>query len=293
MPRILNFGSINVDFVYQVDHFVRPGETIASIGFSKGAGGKGFNQSIALARAGATVSHGGRIGLDSAWLRDRLTSEGVETSALLPTEIPAGHAIIQVDRSGQNSILLHPGANHAVAPADLPEVFKAVEPGDWFLTQNETSCVPESISAAHEKGLTVCFNPAPMNTAVDSYPLEIVDWLILNETEGEALTGETAPSAILRSLRKHSPKAHLVFTLGADGVWCEPPGGKPIFTAAHKAKAVDTTAAGDTFIGYLLAATMRGTPLIEALGLAAKAAAIAVTRPGAADSIPHLHEVKF
>lgn len=290
MHRILNFGSINIDYVYRVERIARPGETVGSTAFFKGAGGKGFNQSIALARAGASVMHGGRFGREAGWLRDRLAADNVDVSGLLPVDMPSGHAIIQVESSGQNAILLHGGANHALTATEVPGLFEGGTAGDWFLTQNETSCVPEALAAAHARGFIVCFNPAPMDSRVADYPLEVLDWLIVNETEGMELSGKASPEAILSGLRKRSPQAHLVLTLGAGGVWCETPDGKRIHAAAEKVKAVDTTAAGDTFIGYLLAARIAGTPLQPALNLACQAAAVSVTRSGAADSIPYLHE---
>jgi len=291
MPRIFNFGSINIDSVYRVEHIARPGETVGSTAFFQGAGGKGFNQSVALARAGARVAHVGRFGREEGWLRDRLAAETVDVSRLLPTDLPAGQAIIQVERSGQNAILLHAGANHALTVAEVPGLFESAVAGDWFLAQNETSCVPEALAAAHARGLVVCFNPAPMHASVAGYPLEIVDWLIVNETEGAELSGADAPEAILCGLRKRAPLAHLVLTLGADGVWCEAPDGARTQVAAQRVEAVDTTAAGDAFIGYLLAARLAEMPLRAALERACRAAAVSVTRQGAADSIPHFQEI--
>jgi ribokinase len=205
--------------------------------------------------------------------------------------MPAGHAVIQVESSGQNAILLYAGANRALASAEVPSLFRGASEGDWFLTQNETSCVPEALAEAHARGLTVCLNPAPMDSGVCGYPLDILDWLIVNESEGAALTCETSPEAILRRLREHAPRAHLVLTLGADGVWCVPPRGEGFYSPAEKVDAVDTTAAGDTFIGYLLASCLAGAPLRDAVKLACRAAALSVTRFGAADSIPYLNEV--
>jgi ribokinase len=289
MKRIRNLGSINVDFVYRVPHFVRPGETLASYSLMRSAGGKGFNQSLALARAKAEVSHLGRYGQDAADLRDALAAENVDVRHLLATSTPAGHAIIQVDDQGQNAILLYAGANHALMPADVPSLLCDSQPGDWFLTQNETSCVGEALVEAQERGLVVCFNPAPITGAVEHYPLEGIDWLIFNETEGAALAGATDPKDILQRLRVRCPKAHLVLTLGAEGALCLTPDGKLIETKAPRVKPIDTTGAGDVFIGYLLAEILRGAELKPALDLACHAAALSVTREGA--SIPHLSEV--
>lgn len=291
MPRILNLGSLNVDYVYRMERIVGPGETLASTAFSQGAGGKGLNQSIALARAGAEVCHAGCLGRDSDWLRERLEAEHVDTTRLRANDQPAGHAIIQVDSAGRNAILLYGGANLALQPYQLPFLYEGFGTGDWFLTQNETSCVPEALSTAYTRGLTVCFNPAPMHAAVAGYPLSIVDWLVVNEHEGRELSGGTTPAEILRGLRRLSPHACLVLTLGATGAWSSPPRGDPVFVAPPVVQPVDTTAAGDTFIGYLLAASMRGATLQAALELACRAGAVCVTRPGAAASIPHRRDV--
>lgn len=292
MKRVLNLGSINIDYVYRVPHFVQPGETLASTQFTRGTGGKGFNQSIALARAGTSVSHIGRYGAEAAWLRDRLATEKVDVSRLSAVDLPAGHAIIQVSDSGENSIILYAGANHALTPSDLPALFEATQEGDWFLTQNETSCVSEALALARSRNLTVCFNPAPMTPAVNDYPLDAVDWLIVNETEGEMLSGETTPDAILNKLRMRCPRAYLVLTLGAKGVWCLAPDGELVKVQSPRVTPVDTTAAGDTFIGYLIAARLQGKNLADSLNLACCAAAISVTKPGAADSIPYSSEVQ-
>lgn len=292
MKRVFNLGSINIDYIYRVPHFVRPGETLASEEFIRGTGGKGFNQSVALARAGVTVSHVGRYGLEAASVLDRLVAEKVDVSQLLSSDQPAGHAIIQINDEGQNAIVLYAGANHALQPSDLPAIFDTAQEGDWFLTQNETSCVDESLKLARSRNLTVCFNPAPMTPAVKDFALDSVDWLIVNETEGEALSGETVPEAILKKLRERCPRAHLVLTLGSEGVQCLAPDGKCVRVQSPRVKPVDTTAAGDTFIGYLIAARMQGKDLVETLNLACRAAAISVTRHGAADSVPYFSEIQ-
>lgn len=291
MPRILNLGSLNIDYVYRMERVAPPGETLASTAFSRGAGGKGLNQSIALARAGAEVFHAGCLGREADWLRELLAVEHVDTARLHEVDQPAGHAIIQVDAAGRIAIILHGGANLALTPDRLPGVFEGFAPGDWFLTQNETSCVPEALATARARGMTVCFNPAPMHAAVTGYPLATVDWLVVNEHEGGELGGGTTPAEILRGLSRRCPRAHLVLTLGSVGAWGAPPEGEAVFVAAPGVQAVDTTAAGDTFIGYLLAASMQGATLQVALELACQAGAVCVTRAGAAASIPHRSEL--
>jgi len=287
MPRLLNLGSLNIDHTYQVPHVARPGETLSSTAYARGPGGKGLNQSIAAARAGAAVSHAGRIGEDGLWLRDLLGREGIEISRLaVAPDCPTGHAIIQVTPGGENAIVLQAGANHALRPDELPAIFDGTGPGDWFLTQNETACVPEALRLAAERGLRVAFNPAPAHPSLaHTCPLERLDLLIVNETEAEILGGSSDPDLALRHLRERCPKTTIVLTLGARGARLVAPGGEHSATAP-RVEAVDTTAAGDTFIGYLLAEWMAGASPASALRTAVRAAALSVTRPGAAASIP-------
>jgi ribokinase len=289
--KILNLGSINIDHVYAVDHFVRPGETLASSSYTIFAGGKGFNQSIALARAGAQVLHAGMIGKDGSWLLERLAENGVDTAQVEAVEGATGHAIIQVVPSGENSIVLHAGANHQVSDASLPGMLSSCSAGDYFLLQNETSAVSEAIRLAVSKGLKVVFNPAPMTNKVKSYQLESVDLFILNETEAETLIGETSSERIRSAIRDRFPTAAVVLTLGSKGaVYFD--ASATIEAPAAKVEAVDTTAAGDTFTGYFLAELMSGGTPEEALMFGCQAAALCVTRPGASDSIPLRDEVK-
>ncbi|MFA6287057.1 MAG: ribokinase [Opitutaceae bacterium] len=290
MSRILNLGSVNIDHVYHLSHFVRPGETLASMHYKRGTGGKGLNQSVALARAGAIVAHIGRIGSDGHWIRGWLREAGIECSLLETSESATGHAVIQVAPSGENSIILHAGANHDLAPASVALALGSFSPGDHFLCQNETSAVPESLAMARERGLSTWFNPAPFTSGVAGYPLECVDWLVLNETEGASLSGQTSPQTILASLHGKYPRARIVLTLGSAGVICAE--GDTIHHAAPPpVRAMDTTAAGDTFIGYLAAGIMAGLPVPDALDRACRAAALSVTRPGAATSVPYAREL--
>lgn len=290
MPRVLNFGSLNIDHVYRVPHFVRPKETLSSLAYQRFAGGKGFNQSMALARAGAAVSHAGCIGSDGLWLRDRLAAAGAEVTHLQVVDTPTGHAIINVTPDAQNSIVLYGGANQQVTPEQAARTLAAFAPGDVLLLQNEISAMPEIMRQAQARGLQVVFNPAPMDARVPAYPLDAVTCLLLNEVEGAQLAGAEAPDAILAALRRRFPTMTVILTLGPDGVLASD-GGAPVHVAAPRVKAVDTTAAGDTFTGFYLAERLRGAPFAEALRTACRAAAICVTRPGAADSIPTRDEV--
>ena len=285
MPRILNFGSINIDHVYRVPHFVRPKETLASLEYRRFAGGKGFNQSIALARAGADVAHAGCIGTDGLWLRDLLAEAGVDVTHLKVADVPTGHALINVAPDGQNTIVLYGGANQAVTPDDARDVIGRFAPGDFLLLQNEISAMPEIMRLGCSRGLQIVLNPAPMTAQVPDWPLDTVACLLLNEIEGAQLTHARKPDAILKRLRRMHPRTTLILTFGGDGVLASD-GGPAVHVPAPRVPVVDTTAAGDTFTGYYLAERVRGADFTTALHTACLAAAICVTRPGAAASIP-------
>ena len=288
--KIINFGSINIDHVYGVDHFVRPGETLESESYRIFSGGKGANQSIALARGGAPVLHAGRVGPEGAWIKELLQESGVDVSLVRVVDAPTGHAVIQVNREGENAIIIHGGANRLFREEEIERVLECAEAGDFLLLQNETNAVAELLEKSAGKGFTVVFNPAPMDDGVKNYPLEHVDIFIVNAIEGEALTGERGADAILDAMLARYPKSRTVLTLGSEGV-VYAAGKERIRVPARKVKAVDTTGAGDTFIGYFLAELSRGSAAERCLERAVKASALCVTRKGAADSIPLLAEL--
>jgi len=288
---IVNFGSLNIDDVYAVDHIVRPGETLAARGYRIFPGGKGNNQSVALGRAGASVRHVGKVGRDGQWLLGLLQEAGVDTAGVVVEEGPTGRAIIQVDLQGQNSIVLFPGANRNLTDDEIRRALETCTPADTILTQNETSGVPFLLTEARRRGIPVAFNPAPMGPEVRGYPLEAVGLLAVNQTEAEALVGQPGTAAeLLEALASRYPSAAVVLTLGGDGVIYQSAEGR-VQVAGRRVKVVDTTAAGDTFLGYFLAARQRGWGVRRALETANQAAAITVTRPGAASSIPLWNEV--
>lgn len=289
--QILNIGSINIDHVYEVEHFVRPGETIGSSRYSIYAGGKGFNQSVALARAGAATLHAGRVGKDAEWLLQRLRQESINTDFVVVDDAATGHAIIQVVPSGENAIVLYGGANQSITEEDVASALSSCSPGDYLLLQNETSCVAQAIQKSHEKELRIVFNPAPMTSDIHRYPLELVDIFILNETEAEELVGTTDPEDVRVRMRQQYPRASTVLTLGAKGaIYAD--AGSLHHASALPVDAVDTTAAGDTFIGFFLAELMQGRDPVKALASGCRAAAICVTRTGASDSIPFREELE-
>jgi len=288
--RIVNFGSLNIDHVYRVRTIARPGETVASKSYQVFAGGKGANQSVALARAGVRVWHAGQVGEDGRWLIAKLRAYGVCTEHIHISEAPTGHAIIQVDDCGQNAIVLFAGANHSLRREMIDDVLANFGEGDLLLLQNEVNDIPYIMTCAHRRGMKVCFNPAPFTDEVARYPLQLVSTLVLNETEAAELTGAESPAEALSQLRRRFSDCEIILTCGGDGVLFRSEGAEGRF-AAYRVKAVDTTAAGDTFIGYYLAGMVCARPLQERLSWACAAAALCVTRPGAMDSIPSAKEV--
>jgi ribokinase len=289
--KILNLGSLNLDKVYSVAGFVRPGQTIMASDYEVFCGGKGLNQTVALARAGVPVCHAGMTGPDGGILRKLLEDCGADTRFLWHVECDSGHAVIQVEPSGQNCIIVYGGANRQIAEKHIDEALAALSAGDMLLTQNETSGVAYAIEAAHRKGVRIVFNPSPITPELHSYPLGLVDIFILNEIEGAELSGCSGSyEEILKALEDRFPDAVFVLTVGKDGAYYKN-GREVLYQPAFKVKVIDTTAAGDTFCGYFLASLAKGFSPREALLIAARAAAEAVGRSGAAPSIPMWREI--
>ncbi len=291
MKKVLCFGSINIDHVYGVCDFVHPGETISCKSHTLCPGGKGFNQAVALARAGCPVWFSGKHGADADFMAEMLREERVDTSLLYRTQTGSGHTVIQVAESGQNCIIVCPGANAQITREDADETLRHFSPGDYMLLQNEISNLPYIIRRGVELGMKVYLNPSPVSgELLDPALLRGVSGLILNELEGEALTGKSQPEEILDVLSARYPGAEIILTLGEKGVMHRAAGVTRTCEAV-KTTVVDTTAAGDTFTGYYISALVSGEPVDQALKLASRAAAIAVSRMGAAVSIPRKEEV--
>ena len=288
--KFLVFGSLNIDHTYQLPHLVKEGETLSSTAYAKNEGGKGFNQAIALAKAGLNVSFAGAIGQDGLFLRDYMQSVGIDTAHVQVLDVPTGHAIIQVDAQGHNSIFLFGGANQAITEAHIDQVLSAFDAGDYLLLQNEISQMETLLRKAHAKGMHIILNPSPISPELLACPLELVDWFILNEVEGHAMTGAEEPAAVLDALLSCYPGCHVVLTLGDKGaVYADST--TRIQQSAVAANVVDTTAAGDTFTGYFFASILAGKEPATALQTAAKAASLAIAKPGAARSIPWACEI--
>lgn len=286
--KIINFGSLNIDKVCSVEEFVQPRETIMATGYSVNAGGKGLNQSVAAARAGAQVLHAGAVGSDGLFLKEILADAGADVSCLRVMDTESGCAFIEVNSKGQNRIIVSAGTNRMYTEEYIKNVLEKAEAGDFVLLQNEINMVGEIIRLSHEKGCRVVFNASPIPGKPEELPLELVDIFMVNELEAAALAGTSAEGDfrdILKALQKKYPKAAIVMTLGKDGVlygYKEEFYSHPIF----KVNAVDTTAAGDTFCGYFLAALCAGKSVEMALREASAASAMAVSAKGAAPSIP-------
>ena len=287
---IYNFGSINLDHLYQLDHFVRPGETMASNSYQCLLGGKGANQSVALAKAGADVKHVGAIHHSDQAVIDQLESLGVDTGLIKRIDVPTGHAIIQLTKEAENSIILYQGANHALTEEQVDQVLSQANAGDWVLLQNETNLIEYIMRKAQENKLKVAFNPAPMDAELTKEVLGFVDLLIVNEVEAMDLIGTKDIDSTIEAFPKAYPDLEVLMTLGKAGV-CYFSGDESVKVKAFSVEAVDTTAAGDTFIGFCLSSLMNGEDMTQAITRACAASAICVTRLGAASSIPTQDEV--
>ncbi|MGF7146165.1 ribokinase [Anaerotaenia torta] len=288
--RILNFGSLNLDHVYSVDHFVNPGETISSHKLEIHCGGKGLNHSIALAKAGLTVHHAGKIGSDGRSLLEFLEDYGVNTDHIQISKLRTGCAIIQVDKNGQNAILLYGGANHDMDESLIRSVIGGFDKGDYLLLQNEINHLGLIMEQAHKIGMKIIFNPSPADDLLKELPLEYVSLFLINEIEGEIISGYQEPEAILEEIRRRYPESGVLLTMGEKGAYYQD--GEGTWRCnSFKAEAVDTTAAGDTFTGYFLAGLLNNLPMEQTLRQASMAASIAVSRAGAAVSIPYRREV--
>ncbi len=290
MP-ILNFGSLNIDHVYRVDTFVLPGETKHTKSYAIHSGGKGLNQSIAAARAGSQVFHAGIAGRDGGFLVEMLQTAGVNTSLMQSSPEVSGHAIIQVADSGQNCILLYGGTNQMLTEDYVDRTLDEFGNEGFVLLQNETNLVDTIIEKAARTGLKVALNAAPYSEAVNTYPINQLDWLIVNEVEGAGIVGGAADESLLQRLAERFPWAGILLTLGSRGAQCFRDGHYASIRSC-KVQAVDTTAAGDTFSGYFLSGVMQGLSIAETLRLATVASALCVQRPGAANSIPTRAEVE-
>ena len=291
--KILVYGSLNIDLIFSVDHIAAPGETISSSSLVKSAGGKGANQAAALAKAGIPVYMAGKIGGDGQFLLELLQSYGVNTDMVARYEGATGQALIQVDKNGQNSIVLFGGGNGAIEIEEIHKTIAEFNANDILVLQNEIAHIREIMESAKKRGMRIFLNPSPYNEKIEKLPLELVDLFFVNEIEGAALAGlpqETAPPELLDRMLKRFPDAEIILTAGKDGAYY---GSGSVREKGEiiEMPVADTTGAGDTFTGYYIVAREKGFPVPDALNLACKAASIAVSRVGAMQSIPFKDEV--
>jgi ribokinase len=281
---VFNLGSINIDLVYRLSHFPAPGETLASRSFMRALGGKGANQSIALAAAGARIFHIGATNPEDFWLIEEMRRRNVDMTHVQASESPTGHAIVMVNDEGENQIVLCPGANRNIDIATALTALDSATPEDWVLLQNETNGAHEFVAAAKARGLKIAYSAAPFEAEIALALLPDCDLLVVNEGEAAELMAATGREADALGLE------HLVITYGGKGAEYIGKAGR-LQQDAFAVNAVDTTGAGDCFFGYFLAGVASETPIETALHEASAAAALQVTKPGAAEAIPQRHEV--
>ena len=290
--QIINYGSMNFDRTYRMNRFPAMGETMQTRELICGCGGKGLNQSIAASRAGAAVLHVGTIGFDGSTLEEELRDNGVDTSRLFHVNSEQGHALILVDDEGNNEILVHRGSNQMIGEDEIQEIIRTIPEPSLVVLQNELPCAHTMIDLAYEDGHTVVFNASPVNDEVlQSVDLNHVHWLLINEVEGNQLTGSSDPDAIIFRLRQQFPKINIVLTLGTNGSICQF-GDEQYRYGSYEVPVTDTTGAGDAYTGYFIAGLARNEHPREAMIRATLAAGISVTRPGASAAIPLREEVE-
>jgi ribokinase len=291
--KTLVYGSLNIDLVFSVERIVSPGETISSLSFNKNAGGKGANQAAALAKAGIETWIAGKIGKDGTFILELLESYEVHTEKVVQYEGPSGQAMIQVDKNGQNSIVLFAGGNGLVSTDEIINCLSFFEKGDLVVLQNEISNTRFIMEKAKNSGLRIALNPSPWNDRARELPIELADILFVNEIEGAGLAdieNASHETEILDRLCMRYQKTEIILTAGPKGA----------FYGCGKIRAkgetvnipvIDTTGAGDCFSGYFLAARERGFSTQDSLNIACKASAITVSRKGAMELIPFKNEV--
>lgn len=290
--KILNFGSLNIDHVYSLDHFPRPGETVDSAEYHIYCGGKGLNQSVAIRRSGHDVYHAGKIGQDGNILMKKLEEHRVNTEYVYRVNGTSGQALIQVDHQGQNAIILHGGANQQIDEEMIGGVIKNFSPGDFLVLQNEINMLDEIVRQGREKEMIIFLNPAPFSESIMDLPLEEIDYLIVNEVEALGIAKADNISQAIERMAWQYRNHHVIVTLGSEGC-CHLHEREKKWYGTFQTDVVDTTAAGDTFIGYLAGCLSEAEDVEEAIITATKAAAITISRNGASDSIPDMTEVKL
>lgn len=289
--KIYNLGSLNIDYVYSVDHFVCAGETLASENMKIFPGGKGLNQSVAIAKGGSKVIHGAKVGKDGEFLLEIMSESGVDISRIKVEDSPSGHAIIQVDKSGQNCILLYGGTNQSIDKEYIEIFLSDAQKNDILVLQNEISSIDIAFEIAHQKQMQIVFNPSPFDERIKNLPLNYVKWWFCNEIESEYLFGSNEPEKNAKNFIKKYPHSNLILTLGKNGCLFKNKDFS-FYQPIVPADVVDTTAAGDTFTGFFMSSVANGKSIKEALEIATIASSITVSKKGASSSIPTLEDVR-
>ena len=288
--KVLNYGSLNIDYVYTMDEFVKEGETKSSISFKKNIGGKGLNQSIAFKKAGLDIYHAGKIGNDGFFLKEYLKDNGVNVENIFVDDDESGHAIIQVDNNGNNCIILNGGANQRILKEEIDLVLNKFKANDLLILQNEINNVDYIIEEAYKKGMQIAINLAPINGNEKKFDLTKVNIINVNESEGKALANKENPDDVFEELIKNYPNSMIILTLGELGSRCYYQGER-FSQNIFKVEVIDTTSAGDTFFGFFLKEYYQTKNIKRALLIASKASSICVSRKGASISIPNYDEV--
>ncbi len=288
--QIICYGSLNIDYVYQVEEISTPGETINSKSLQIFQGGKGANQALAAARAGGRVHQAGKIGNDGEWMLSNLQKDQIDTSNIVVAEGVTGHAIIQVDSSGENAIVLFGGANQEITKQEIEQALSQFDKNSILMLQNEINEIAHILEIAIKKEMFICLNPSPITNSIHSLDISRISLLVVNEIEARALSGGSSDQ--MQILRNKCPNATIVKTQGSKGGVVSLPNKPEIINYhARDVVAVDTTAAGDTFLGYLVAGLSNGEGIIEAIRIACRAAEHCVTVKGAQSSIPHRKQI--
>lgn len=289
--KVLVFGSLNIDFIYKLEHIVMPNETIKSTTCEVSAGGKGLNQAMAFAKTGLPVYIASNLGKNGQVLADTLSSGNVDISLLNHVDEDSGEAIIQVDENGNNAIIVCGNCNEHITEEYIESVFSHFDKGDILVIQNEINNLDLIINTAKDKGIILVFNPSPFNHVIKTLPMNKIDYLFINEVEGKQLTSYDDEKCIVEHILKDYPEMKIVLTLGERGAVyadkCE-----YIYEPAKKVEVVDTVGAGDTFTGYFIYGVESGKTVKESLQMAATASSIVIGRHGAGNSIPTLNEVE-
>lgn len=289
--NIINIGSLNIEHVLQLPRFPSSQDRLYCRHYQRLPGGKGYYQSVAMARAGAKVWHIGFIGPDGHFLRDSLKHNNVDVRYVHKTQTPTGQEHISITPDCHMTKVRYMGANACFEPHFLDCLFKQLQEKQLVLVQNEVNDIPKVFEQIKSYNLNLTFHPAPYSEDIKDYPLHMVDTLIFNLNTGQKLSNEQEPEKILKSLLAKYPNTALVLTLGAKGAWYVDNHQK-IKVPGDPVMAIDESQAGNTFVGYFLAQKSQDNPIESCIKFACRASALCVSREGKSATIPYLTEIK-